>query len=102
MVARPDSGIPRDAATIRELCRGPSETQSHGQLERARTTRTEQLRVARGRLPEGGTCEIVTITCKVRGIVKVEHLTDQHQTPPLAKDERPAQPQIERLKTVIE
>jgi hypothetical protein len=72
-----------------------SEAESDCQLERARAARAEQLSEAGGRLAERGAREIAPIAGEIGGVVQVEHLADQRQTPALAKHECPAHAHIE-------
>src|SRR5260370_37560666 len=79
-----------------------SEPDSHGPLERARPARSEYVRGPAGGLSERTAREISAMAGEVRFVVQVEHLTDQRQTPALAKHERPAQAQIQRVEIVTD
>ena len=87
-------GCPKPLVDVR------SETDSQGQLKCARTARAEHLRRAAGGLAKTGARQISTVAREIRLVVQIEYLADQRHTPALLKLERPAQPQIERMKVV--
>lgn len=77
-----------------------SKTNSRPHLKSSWAARAEHLGEARAGLTESDAGEVAAMAGKVRGIVQVERLADERQTPPFFKHELPAQPQIERLKIV--
>ena len=89
-------GCPKPLVDVR------SETDSQGQLKCARTARSEHLRRPAGGLTKRSARQISAVAREIRFVVQVEYLADQRQTPALLKHERPAQPQIERMKVVSE
>ena len=86
-------------ASIRGL---RSKRDSHGHLKRARAARSEDLGGPAGGLAERCAGQIAAIAGEVRIVVQVEHLANERQAPALAKHERPAQAQIQRVEIVVQ